>query len=35
VYLAVRSTILEREGNIGAIFSGGRYIPENAHFEDI
>lgn len=34
VYLAVRSTILERQGNIGAIFSGGRYIPEDAHFED-
>jgi Ni/Fe-hydrogenase b-type cytochrome subunit len=34
VYLAIRSTILEREGNIGAIFSGGRYIPENGHFED-
>jgi Ni/Fe-hydrogenase b-type cytochrome subunit len=34
IYLAVRATILERDGAIGAIFSGGRYIPEGEDFED-
>lgn len=34
VYLALRSEYLEKQGNMSSIISGGRFVPENAHYVD-
>lgn len=34
VYLALRSDVMEREGSMSSIFSGGRFVRKDAHYED-
>lgn len=34
VYLATRSDLMELQGNMSAIISGGRYVPSDAHYVD-
>jgi Ni/Fe-hydrogenase b-type cytochrome subunit len=34
VYLGVRSDVMDREGTMSSIFSGGRFVRSDAHFED-
>ena len=34
VYLALRSDVTDREGTMSSIFSGGRFVRTDAHYED-
>ncbi len=34
IYLATRSDVMEREGTISSIFSGGRFVRADHHYED-
>jgi Ni/Fe-hydrogenase 1 B-type cytochrome subunit len=34
VYLATRADLLERDGAISSIITGGRFVPAGRHFED-
>lgn len=34
VYLSLRTDVMEREGTISSIFSGGKWVRDDAHFED-
>jgi len=34
VYLATRSDLMELQGNMSAIISGGRYVPSDSHYVD-
>lgn len=35
VYLVVRAAVLDREGTISSIFTGGRFIRDDVEFEDV
>jgi Ni/Fe-hydrogenase 1 B-type cytochrome subunit len=34
VYLATRSDLMDRQGNMSAIISGGRFVPSDTHYVD-
>jgi len=34
VYLAIRSEVVEKQGNMSAIVSGGRFVPVDTHYVD-
>lgn len=34
VYLALRADVMDREGTMSSIFSGGRFVQADAHYED-
>ncbi len=34
IYLALRADVMDREGSMSSIFSGGRFVQADAHYED-